>query len=116
MISSDLYTQIVQYIEATISKMQLEDWFVARLPAFLRFPDSEEADVISAIELGLAEMGAGIRTEADFRTYLKKLLQQQQTIFVLLQAENFPVVDSQSSNQTDNPKLQFTLNPLLSLT
>ena len=70
MVSFDLVDKIIQYISSKITFTQLEEWFVPRLPVFIRDPESDDADIISAIELGLSEMNAGIISENEFRSLL----------------------------------------------
>jgi hypothetical protein len=105
MISSNLREKILQYIELDISKTQLEEWFVPRLPVFLRYPESADADVVSAVELGLAEMTAGIRTEDNFRKFLRRVIQEQTAVATFFPPAPNSNVESTSSNQTydDSP-------------
>ncbi len=107
MISSELREKIFQYIEAAINKVQLEEWLVPKMPTFLKYPESADADVVSAVELGLAEMAAGIRTEENFREFLKQVLQEQTavlTFFPSSLSQRGQLTESFSSNQTfDNP-------------
>lgn len=87
--------------------MQLEEWLVPKMPTFLKYPESADADVVSAVELGLAEMAAGIRTEENFREFLKQVLQEQTavlTFFPSSLSQRGQLTESFSSNQTfDNP-------------
>ena len=71
MISSDLMDQITQYLNNQITINDLEDWLVPREPWLLRDPISDDADIVGVIELGLAEMGSGIRSEEEFRDFLR---------------------------------------------
>ncbi len=70
MISSELRIMVLQYINSEISFEQLEEWIVPRLPVFLSDPNSVDADIVSAIELGLAEISDGLRNEEEFRELL----------------------------------------------
>jgi hypothetical protein len=113
MISSDLREKILQYIESDISKTQLEEWLVPKLPEYLRYPESADADVVSAVELGLAEMMAGIRTEDDVRTFLRHVIQEQVGTTFFPPASDLKV-ESTSSNQTrDDSPLVIIFEPVL---
>jgi hypothetical protein len=104
MISSDLREKIFQYIESDISKAQLEEWLVPKLPVFLRYPESADADVVSAVELGLAEILTGIKTEDDFRKFLRQVVQEQIAVATFFPSAPSVNVESTSSNQLyDNP-------------
>ncbi|MCA9940743.1 MAG: hypothetical protein KC418_19030 [Anaerolineales bacterium] len=76
MLSSKLRRKIVQFIENAITIEELEDWYVARLPLLLIDPHSTDSDLVSAIELGLAELNAGIRDENNLRHFLEEALRQ----------------------------------------
>ena len=53
---------------------ELESWLVSMLPIYLSNPTSEAAELVSVIELGLAEINADIRTERSLRLLLRKHL------------------------------------------
>lgn len=76
MLSSKLRRKINQFLEAAITIEELEDWYVARLPLLLIDPNSTDSDLVSAIELGLAELNAGIRDENNLRQFLEEALRQ----------------------------------------
>jgi hypothetical protein len=101
MISLELRDQIFQYIYEDITLEQLEDWVVPRLPDFLKFYDSTDADIISAIELGLAELNNHNWTEEKFRTYLNEALQEL-IVMVQFTAEPNILTTSGSSNKTSD--------------
>ena len=50
----------------------LENWLVHMLPVYLLNPGSEASNICGLIELGLAEIHAGIRTERSFKQLLLK--------------------------------------------
>lgn len=101
MISSELYTKVVEVIDNQIDIKQLEEWLVPRLPTFLSDPDS--ADVVAAIELGLAEMSDGIRTREELSELLLDTIQEQGTILIIDR-----LYEGGSSNQTSQTILDFT--------
>ena len=100
MLSSELKEKIIEFIETEITLEQLEEWFVPRLPIFLRSPHTTDADVVSAIELSLAEVQEEIRTETEVRDYLKEVLSEQDTIEVSFPSKPSWKVENSSSNQT----------------
>jgi hypothetical protein len=105
MISLELRDKLLQYINAETTLEQLEDWVVPRLPAFLKEPSSTDADIISAIELGLAEISDDIRTEDELRAYLNEALQEVNVLFQVSDGLKIQTT-SGSSNQTNN--LQYS--------
>jgi len=114
MISSELREKVLQYIETTISKEQLEEWLVPKLPTFLKYPESADADVVSAVELGLAEMGTGIRTEENFREFIKQVIQEQTvvlTFFPSSLSQQGQRTESFSSNQNADNPASIVFNP-----
>ena len=84
MISLELRDRVRQSAYGEISATQLEEWMVPRLRLLLESVESADADVVAAIELGLAEMGDGIRTEAQFRDLMKQLLLEHPVVSVFL--------------------------------
>lgn len=99
--TSELLSVIDQYVEGAITLEQLEDWLVARLVTLFRLPLSEPqaTELVAAVELGLAEMSTGTRTEDEFRSLLRALLQRSQIIPLSYPAES-PVTRATSSNET----------------
>ena len=80
MLSYELNEKITKYLNQEISLPELEEWIVPRLPYFLQLPQSGDAEVISAFELGLAEMTNGTKTEAGFNELLTQALSEQVNI------------------------------------
>jgi hypothetical protein len=97
MLSSELRNQVTLFIESRITLEELETWFVPRLPIYLSIPNSADADVIAAIELGLAEVDNNLRSEAEVRSLLAEVLNQQQTIINYLENS---ITTGTTSNQT----------------
>jgi len=102
MLSSDLRDKALQFVETSITLSQLEEWLVPRLPFFLRTPDSVDANVVAAIELGLAEVSSGIRTQDEFRDYLKDVLRENSAISAFYPADLSQRIESGSANRTEN--------------
>lgn len=100
MISSILRDTILDFVESRITAHDLEEWFVPRLPDLIRYPDSADADVISAIELGLTELDLNIRTREDFVNFLKRVLREHSVVITYLRATPTAVNQTGSSNAT----------------
>lgn len=94
MVSFELRNQVQKYIESEINYSQLEEWFVPRLPVYLSAPNSANADVVAVIELGLAELSAGLCNEEELRKNLSQALREHSTTVRLV------FVSSTSSNST----------------
>lgn len=75
MLSYELREQIIGYVHDEISLAQLEEWYVPRLSYFLEFPHSDDAEMIAAVELALAEVADGLIDEAEARSSLKEILE-----------------------------------------
>ena len=71
--SIEIFSKADDYLEKRISLHELESWLVSMLPIYLSNPTSEAAELVSVIELGLAEINADIRTERSLRLLLRKL-------------------------------------------
>jgi len=72
--SIEIFSKADDYLEKRISLHELESWLVSMLPIYLSNPTSEAAELVSVIELGLAEINADIRTERSLRLLLRKHL------------------------------------------
>ncbi len=102
MVSPELRDKVSEFVDHEITPAQLEEWLVPRLPIFLESAESTDADVVAAIELGLAEMTDGIRSEAQFRDLMRHVLLEHSRLLVVF----LPVAESRSetysANQTAN--------------
>ncbi len=93
MLSSKLRRKIIQFLENAITIEEFEDWYVARLPLLVADPYSVNSDLVSAIELGLAELNAGIRDENNLRQFLEEALRQA----AVMEAISFPETEKSKS-------------------
>ena len=82
MLTSDLREMAYQYVDNRISMQDLEEWLVPNLPMFLASPESDDADIVSAIELGLADVSNRTRTQAEFRQDLKNALDEHREVML----------------------------------
>jgi hypothetical protein len=99
MLSYELRDMVLQFIDSKITIKQLEEWLVPRLPVFLKFPDSSDANVVAAIELGLAEISDEIRTEDELRKLFQDAIQRP-TVLAFYPVNQSVHLTSESSNQT----------------
>ena len=60
--SIDLFGKVRDYIDRRCSLTDLEAWIAPRLAHYFTSPESPVAQLVTLIELGLAEIGAGITT------------------------------------------------------
>lgn len=70
--SIEIYTKLSEYLSNQISLSELESWLVRVIPIYLENVDSPIVELIGLIELGFAEINAGIRSERSFKYLLKK--------------------------------------------
>lgn len=82
----DIFGKVSDYLEYRITLEQLEDWLVRNLGLFLSPPSKEAPDDASelagTIELGLAEMSKGHRTEEEFRALVGEFIRSHDFILV----------------------------------
>ena len=74
---NELYSKLDQYLRRGTSLEDLETWLVACLPILLDSPSSAVGQLAGAVELLLAEMQAGIRTERSLRGALRRFISAQ---------------------------------------
>ncbi len=84
MISSVLRDKILEYIQKRISVTDLEEWLVPQIPLLIADPDSAESDLVAAIELGIAEFEAGIRSDENLVRFFEQVLSENNVISVNL--------------------------------
>lgn len=66
------YELVVKYLDGEISLEQLEDLYVPRLSDLMMDPNM--SGLLASLELGLAEMDAGFRSEQELRALLEDAL------------------------------------------
>lgn len=108
MLSLELKSKILQVVDTTMTIEEFEDWLVPELPVYLASPNSVDADVVAAVELGLAEMSDGIITKNEFLTLLKNIIREQETILDFHFSTSPESNVRKSSNQTSQRTLDFT--------
>jgi hypothetical protein len=97
MISNVLREKVLELFEEKISIEEMEEWLVPQLPALISNPDSDDADLVSAVELGLSEMSEGIRTYESFIQYLQQAISEK-----LVLITERPATRADSSNTTQH--------------
>jgi len=81
-VTSNIFRKVSDYLEHHITLEELEDWLAPNLGLFLLLPPNDASELAATIELGLAEMTKGDRTEDEFRTLVKEFIGSRDFIFV----------------------------------
>jgi len=100
MLISELQEQVFRYIDGIVSLSNLEDWYVPRLPMLVTSPYTEE--LVSTIELGLIEIGSGLKSEDEFKELLQEFIREHNTIRIQY-PETDVVISTSTSNQSITP-------------
>jgi len=100
MFISEFQEQVFRYIDGIVSLSDLEDWYVPRLPMLVTSPYTEE--LVSTIELGLIEIGSGLRSEDEFKELLQEFIREHNTITIQYPQTDV-VISTSSSNQPITP-------------
>jgi hypothetical protein len=79
-ITSELYKRVIQYLNDEISVAEFEDWFLPNLGQIINLPDCPPRDLAGDIQLALAEMSSGNRTEAEMKYLLKGLVESSDIV------------------------------------
>jgi len=66
--------KVYSYLEQRTSLEDLEDWLIPRLPLFFSLPKSSMTELVSTVELGLAEMSSRALSEEEFRGQIRDYL------------------------------------------
>lgn len=99
MLSHELVRQIETYLNNRMTLEELENLTVPMLPALIRDPESPEADLIAALEMGLAQLSDKLISEAEFRTMLQDALGAMASIWSTYPAGE--AIQGSSSSQTE---------------
>ena len=79
-ITSDLYKKVIQYLNDEISVTQFENWFLPNFGEILSLPDCPPRDLAGDIQLALAEMSNGDRTEAELKALIRDLIESSDIV------------------------------------
>lgn len=108
MLSSVFRDKVMEYLESAISLRELLEWVVPKSEVYLLSHESAEADLFAAIELGIAELDAELRTEHEVRSFLLDTLREYKTISAALSSTKPQQSEiSGSSNRTYWLSTQF---------
>lgn len=77
----EIYSKVSEYIGKSLTLSELESWLVQMLPIYLLSPDSDAAKLAGTIELGLAEIQAGIKSERSLRNILSKYILENKIVY-----------------------------------
>lgn len=75
--ASGLLEVVYAYLDESISLRELSEYLIPHLPRLFSLPEAADADLAATIELGLAEISAGHRSEDGFRQMLMEYLVEQ---------------------------------------
>lgn len=82
MLSLTLRNTVLQFINDEISIQEFEDYYVPKLSFFLRDPNSDDADLIAAIELSLTDFNSGLIDKDAIRATLLEFIQEHKNLHV----------------------------------
>lgn len=98
MLTLELRNAITDFIASRMSLEELEDWITPLIPEYTQIPESDDAEIVATIEMGLAHISAGIGSVEDLRSELEERLPNA----VLVNDEQPLSVASGSSNTTSH--------------
>lgn len=99
--SIEVFSKLNDYLERRITLWDLESWLVPRLPIYLAIPESAVGQLVGTIELCLAELQVGLRSERSVRALLRGRLPTK-TIWA-------PYTDVQSEDTTSSATSMSTV-------
>jgi len=79
-ITSELYEKVIEYVNDEISVTQFENWLLPNLGQILALPDCPPRDLAADIQLGLAEMSNGDRSEAELKDLIRELIEHSDIV------------------------------------
>ncbi len=106
-LTSEIFRKVFQYLDSEISVEDIEDWLVPHLYEFLALPLCSASELAGVIELGLAEMSGGQCSEDDFRSLLKRYIQEHDTITIDMRPPELVC----ATGSTNTPQIMFPATP-----
>ncbi|MFQ5433720.1 MAG: hypothetical protein ACE5FD_02485 [Anaerolineae bacterium] len=88
MLSLELRDVVIDFVENRKSIQELEDWYIPRLPFFLANPNSTDSELLSEIEVGLAEYHDGILNNDELRKGLQKAVKALSNIIRIVSIDS----------------------------
>ena len=82
------------YLSKRITLRELESWLVPRLRAYLDAPDSAVGRLAGAVELNMAELQAGLKSERTVRMALSRYVDAQKEVWTSFQELQREVIES----------------------
>ena len=101
--SIEIFSKVRDYLERRITLQGLESWLVPKLPLYLANPDSDVGRLVGLIELRLAELKAGIRTERSVRLSLRRHAGREPVFWM-----QYPARTSEDMTTSSTPVSQAT--------
>lgn len=104
----ELCASVNDYLDGRITLAQLEEWLTPRLRAVLSTPDTDIAYIAGTVELCIAEIAGGIRTERSAKTFLRRHLADRlrvPVIYMEYDASPTRVISGSSSRYIITPPL-----------
>ena len=95
-ISIELYSKLKDFVEDRMTLAELEDWLAPRLQDFLGMPvgpkgTKDIAYTASTVELCLAEVDCGIRTDQEMKSFLAEHFSLQlETSYIVVTGSSSP--------------------------
>lgn len=104
MLSFMLKEKVLAFLAGELTLQELEEWYVPRLPLLVTNLESVETELVSALDLGLAEMNDGIRTEDELRILLVETIRKWETKWADLPPAS---TTSTSESRTTSTKVSY---------
>jgi uncharacterized protein YlxP (DUF503 family) len=76
----EIITKVSQYLDHQITLSELEEWIVSSLSYLVSLAPSTVQELVGTVELGLAEMSNGSRSEDEFRDMLQNFVRAHPTM------------------------------------
>lgn len=100
-LTPEIFSKVFQYLGGKINVEDIEDWLVPHLYEFLTLPPCSASELAGVIELGLAELSIGQRSEHDFRAMLQEYIREHNTITIDMTPPE-PVCTGTSADSANN--------------
>jgi hypothetical protein len=97
MISFEIYKEVQEYIDSRISLHMLEERILPYMPDILSEPHSDNADLVSAIELIRVDYDNDLVDDAEARNYVDRVFRKYETSIVSATDQEFEIATGTSS-------------------
>lgn len=109
MITFEIYRSVQEYLESSITLHELEERLLPFMPAILREPYSDDADIVAAVELAKVDFDNGLLDKEEARELIANTFSKYATLVVTNLNADFEITSGTTSVTGSELELDATI-------